>query len=366
MLAVLPACHSSAPTDSGFRVQNDGGGKVVDHSVLRETVHSLNIEALPQTIRQEHEDRTNRLARLSRQFGAQAPNVQDNLQVDAGTIPGVNHPVPVIRVRYGERTFFDTKSAKVKPEARKILDVLAESMKRDMPDTNLLILGHTDSRGSNEYNMQLSLDRAKAVMSELARRGVSYEQMATVGIGELQPITSNATDVGMAQNRRVEFMISRFLDANLRLVEETEVNIAFLNDQVRPALPAKPVKILLPHSEGPIVIQKLEKDQVEVTSGEEGIVKIKTDKGQVGIKPEDTPSTEGATVLQTPPPPVSVSEEEKVSSKGATLSVLRGSDLVDGGNKTQVVKNKVRMVTLRDPVVVRLKGREDHSGTQTL
>lgn len=231
------------------------------------TVRTLNIAELPDTIRQEHEDRTNRLARLSRQYGAPAPTVQDNLQVDAGTLPGVTHAVPVIRVRYSDMVFFDTAKSEVKPEAKPILDVLAAAMSRDLPDTSLLILGHTDSRGSNAYNAGLSLARAKAVMIELANRGVHIEQMATIGIGEMQPVASNSDEKGMALNRRVEFMLSRFLDANLRLVEETEVNSNFLDDHKRVTLNEdKNHKISAPPKSDPVEIRK-EETTLKVVEG---------------------------------------------------------------------------------------------------
>lgn len=198
----------------------------------RWSVQPLNVRELPATIRIEHEDRVRRLARLSREFGAPAPLVQDDLQVDAGTLPGVDHAVPVIRVRYPERTFFDFGSAQVRPDAGRILDVLAESMRRDLPDTHLLILGHTDSVGTDEYNMRLSLRRAEAVMKELVARGVRIHQMGTVGIGEAQPIATNATEEGRALNRRVEFIISRFEEANIRVIEETPRHVEWLDNHL--------------------------------------------------------------------------------------------------------------------------------------
>jgi outer membrane protein OmpA-like peptidoglycan-associated protein len=241
MALTLAACQTNAGSSrqtTSVQMGRDGwsNGQGASASRLIGQVKPLNIMELPETIRQEHEDRTNRLARLSRQFGAQAPEVQDDLQVGENAVPGVGHDVPVIRVRYAERTFFDTDSAKIRPEAAKILDVLAESMRRDMPDTSLLVLGHTDSRGSEAYNSNLSLRRAASVMVELANRGVRIEQMSTAGIGEVQPIASNSTEEGMARNRRVEFMISRFEQANLATVQDMRINRAWLNDHPKAAI----------------------------------------------------------------------------------------------------------------------------------
>jgi outer membrane protein OmpA-like peptidoglycan-associated protein len=192
-------------------------------------VNPLNLQQLPETIGFEHTDRVNRLARLSRQFGAQSPEIQES-QVSVGKVPGATFPVPVIRFHYEERTFFDSGSAVVRPESDKILDVLAEQMKRDLPDTSLVILGHTDSVGSDDYNNNLSVNRAAAVMRKLAQRGVNLEQMSTVGIGETQPISSNATEAGRALNRRVEFMLSRFEEANYVAIEQFPRNAEWLND----------------------------------------------------------------------------------------------------------------------------------------
>jgi outer membrane protein OmpA-like peptidoglycan-associated protein len=192
-------------------------------------VKPLDLKELPDTIRTEHEDRINRLARLSRQFGVQAPRRED-LQVAPGTVLGENYPIPVIRTSYEERTFFDFNKADIRPESGNILDVMAEQMNRDLPDTSLVILGHTDSVGTDGYNAQLSLRRAAAVMSELAKRGVNTEQMSTVSIGESQPIATNATEQGRGLNRRVEFMLSRFAEANYVAIEQFPRNSAWLNN----------------------------------------------------------------------------------------------------------------------------------------
>jgi outer membrane protein OmpA-like peptidoglycan-associated protein len=192
-------------------------------------VTPLNLKELPETIGFEHTDRVNRLARLSRQFGTQPPEIQED-QVAVSKVPGANFPVPVIRFHYEERTFFDSGSAVVRIDSNKILDVLAEQMKRDLPDTSLVILGHTDSVGSDEYNNNLSISRAAAVMRKLAQRGVNLEQMSTVGIGESHPIANNASEVSRALNRRVEFMLSRFEEANYVAIEQFPRNAEWLNN----------------------------------------------------------------------------------------------------------------------------------------
>ena len=71
-----------------------------------------------------------------------------------------------------------------------------------------VIEGHTDSRGSDRYNLRLSQGRANSVRSYLIRRGIDPVRMEAVGYGEQKPIGSNRTRAGRAQNRRVEFFIT--------------------------------------------------------------------------------------------------------------------------------------------------------------
>ncbi|MDK4688073.1 OmpA family protein [Kingella negevensis] len=75
-------------------------------------------------------------------------------------------------------------------------------------DTTISIVGHTDSTGSAAINNPLSVNRAQSVANYLAQRGVATSRMTVSGKGSTQPIADNATDVGRAQNRRVELLIN--------------------------------------------------------------------------------------------------------------------------------------------------------------
>lgn len=102
---------------------------------------------------------------------------------------------------------FGFDSSNLTAAAKQNLDKLAEVLTNN-PDTNINIYGHTDSKGSDEYNLGLSDRRAAAVKAYLATKGVASSRMFTMGVGEKDPIASNDTEAGRAQNRRVEFAIT--------------------------------------------------------------------------------------------------------------------------------------------------------------
>ncbi|WP_413616619.1 OmpA family protein [Halomonas cupida] len=98
---------------------------------------------------------------------------------------------------------FEFDSATLTPQAEQVLLGVAEPL-RNNSNVGVVIEGHTDSTGSAEYNKQLSQERAASVARFLASQGIDPSRMRAVGYGEEQPIASNETDAGRAENRRVE------------------------------------------------------------------------------------------------------------------------------------------------------------------
>ena len=98
--------------------------------------------------------------------------------------------------------YFDTGRATLKPESDAALGMVAALMAQQ-PQLMLQVVGHTDSVGNAADNQILSQDRANAVRSALIMRGIAAERLVAYGLGSTQPIASNATSEGRAQNRRV-------------------------------------------------------------------------------------------------------------------------------------------------------------------
>lgn len=102
--------------------------------------------------------------------------------------------------------YFDTNKSNVKGTSATTLDRLAGILK-EYPDSNVLVEGHTDSAGPDDYNMNLSKQRAQSVTDYLIQKGISGVRLTTKWYGEAQPKGDNSTTEGKAQNRRVELAI---------------------------------------------------------------------------------------------------------------------------------------------------------------
>lgn len=109
-----------------------------------------------------------------------------------------------------EKVYFDTDSATIDPVSFALLDEVATTIIAHPELGRVEIGGHTDSVGTDEYNLDLSQRRVDSVREWLVARGVDAARLTAVGYGEMQPIDTNVTEKGRARNRRVEF---RLLDA---------------------------------------------------------------------------------------------------------------------------------------------------------
>ncbi len=112
----------------------------------------------------------------------------------------------ILKLTLSSEVSFDFDSARVKPSFYSPLNKIADIMNR-YPQTEIVVVGHTDSVGSPQYNLELSLRRANAVADYLMSQGVARYRLATEGRGQVDPIASNATAEGRSQNRRVEIFV---------------------------------------------------------------------------------------------------------------------------------------------------------------
>jgi len=103
---------------------------------------------------------------------------------------------------------FETNKATLTGDSRTILTMAYNALIAN-PDVRVEISGHTDNVGSQEYNQTLSLERAQAVKNWLVQNGIASNRLKTVGKGENEPMTSNASISGRAENRRIEFYVEQ-------------------------------------------------------------------------------------------------------------------------------------------------------------
>jgi outer membrane protein OmpA-like peptidoglycan-associated protein len=110
-------------------------------------------------------------------------------------------------ISFDGKVFFDTNKAIIKEKSFGLLNQLVDLLKGASFITKVRVEGHTDDRGSDQYNLELSDRRAASVMKYLTEHGVQQSRLTSKGYGESQPIESNKTKKGRAKNRRVVFKI---------------------------------------------------------------------------------------------------------------------------------------------------------------
>lgn len=187
-------------------------------------------ESHTETVQLEHNDRQNRLKRLS--VNAVEPSFStDYLNPSEHGLTEYPVVIPVLRVVFDESAFFDTASSTIKPEAFPILRTISNNLLLEPPDVALYIVGHTDSRGNEDYNYNLGLMRANAVAEALARRGLYQATLYRLSLGEGYPIADNTTLEGRAKNRRVEFLFAATPKAAETYIEKIAVSPCIATDE---------------------------------------------------------------------------------------------------------------------------------------
>ena len=160
-------------------------------------------------VKLEHCDRIKRLKRLSELLPPQERPIFYEGIISSSQLPtefGVD--IPILRVIFPDGAFFDTARSKMRPEADKIVDIVAQSLRKEPPDVALFIAGHADKRGGQDYNEALSIDRANSIAEEIYLKGINFSSIWRIGFGEDMPLNIEENEMAHSINRRVEFLFA--------------------------------------------------------------------------------------------------------------------------------------------------------------
>ena len=138
---------------------------------------------------------------IGHQMDQQAKELSQN--INGATVERVGEG---IQVTFASGLLFAFDSDSIQAAAGTNLRELASSLQK-YPDSQLLIVGHTDNVGDDSYNQRLSERRSNSAAAYLAAQGVARTRLAATGKGESEPVTTNDTDAGRQKNRRVEVAI---------------------------------------------------------------------------------------------------------------------------------------------------------------
>jgi outer membrane protein OmpA-like peptidoglycan-associated protein len=138
---------------------------------------------------------------IGRQMDRQAEELENNIE-DAH----IERVGEGIAITFDSGLLFAFDSAEIQNTARENLEKLARSL-NDYPESEVLIVGHTDSVGNENYNMGLSQRRSQSAKNYLVSQGIPGDRIRVEGRGELEPIADNDTEAGRQENRRVEVAI---------------------------------------------------------------------------------------------------------------------------------------------------------------
>jgi outer membrane protein OmpA-like peptidoglycan-associated protein len=165
---------------------------------------TFEVPAGPYTVAAEHEEYFLRQKQIE-----VAPRARIEVEMTLAKKPrraAVTVDAEEIKIR--RQIHFENDSAEIKGDSFIILDEVADVMLRNPQIRRVEVQGHTDSRGDNDHNQQLSQARAESVVQYLIDAGVDPRRLEARGYGEDQPIAPNVTSAGRAKNRRVEFHIT--------------------------------------------------------------------------------------------------------------------------------------------------------------
>jgi outer membrane protein OmpA-like peptidoglycan-associated protein len=191
---VAAACSSLSRTEKGAIIGAGAGGAiggVIGNQTGSTTRGAIIGAAVGGTIG----------AIIGHQMDKQAEELAQN--IPGATVTRIGEG---IAVTFASGLLYDFDSDRIRAEAAQNLRNLSASLDK-YPNTDLLIVGHTDAQGADSYNWDLSERRSRSAADYLAGQGVTRARLRTAGRGETEPIATNDSDAGRQQNRRVEVAI---------------------------------------------------------------------------------------------------------------------------------------------------------------
>jgi outer membrane protein OmpA-like peptidoglycan-associated protein len=201
-IAMLTSCATESKTQKGALIGAGGGavaGAVLGQVIGRDTRATLTGAAIG--------------AAIGGLGGAGVGKMMDNQERDmrealaASEAASLRREGNLIAISLKGDVTFDTNSSVVRPGLYSEIDRISNVLIQ-YPQTLIRVEGHTDSVGSEEYNMELSARRATAVKNLIVQRGVDPSRIETMAFGKSTPIASNDTEAGRMQNRRVEIKVA--------------------------------------------------------------------------------------------------------------------------------------------------------------
>ncbi len=194
-VTILPSCKSMSKTQKGAGIGAIAGGALgalIGKKAGNTAVGALIGGAIGGTAG----------AFIGRKMDRQAKELEQ-------AIPGaeVTNTGEGILVKFDSGILFGFGKSELTATAKQNIDNLVASLNK-YPNTNVMVIGHTDAVGTDGVNNKLSLDRASSVRSYAATKGVDFSRLKVDGRGKNEPIASNETEDGRAKNRRVEIVIT--------------------------------------------------------------------------------------------------------------------------------------------------------------
>ena len=222
MCLVVPAYGNTVPQP--MRQISRIAADCTDHLA---TTSANDVYSWESLVEVEHCDRIKRLSNIALSMGsAEAPIFYDgSVTADTLSSKNPNIRIPILRVVFPERLFFETGQSDLLPDAVGVVKIIAASLRQEPPDVALFIAGHADARGSRDFNLNLSVDRANAIAAAVLLDGVNQSSVWRVGFGKDMPLKAGHSKSAYDANRRIELLFAAKPEAIAKWISEQQVDL---------------------------------------------------------------------------------------------------------------------------------------------